>query len=205
MTNLSNSSIFLSRKNPPNYLTVERVGGANDKGRDVIGFLTPSRHEGDWHLFQCKRKTRGAKLKLPEALLELGKVFYHHSEGAYATLPTKIVFVSPRGIVGPLMTLLHNPSTVAPALIGNWDSYCRDKITNVPVPLTDELKALIDGYDFANVEHLTAPLIVKDPAARPGSGQGSRPNSGRGIAGRNARFNPSRGTRVRRPASPGLC
>ena len=53
------------------------------------------------------------------------------------------------------------------ALIENCDSYCKDKITNVPVLLTDELKALIDGYDFANVEHLTAPLIVKDPAARP--------------------------------------
>jgi hypothetical protein len=65
------------------------------------------------------------------------------------------------------MTLLHNPSTVAPALIGNWESYCKDKITNVPVPLTDKLKALIDVYDFTNVEHLTAPLIVKDPAARP--------------------------------------
>jgi hypothetical protein len=28
------------------YLTVERVGGANDKGRDVIGFLSRRRHEG---------------------------------------------------------------------------------------------------------------------------------------------------------------
>jgi hypothetical protein len=149
------------------YVRVERVGGANDKGRDVIGFLTRRRHEGDWHLYQCKRKTVGSKLGLPEALLELGKVFYHHSEGAYATLPTKIVFVSPRGIVGSLMTLLQNPSTIAAALIGNWDNYCKSKITNVPVPLTDRLKVLIDGYDFANVEYLTAPMIVKDPDARP--------------------------------------
>ncbi|MDI4238916.1 hypothetical protein OZ411_39675 [Bradyrhizobium sp. Arg237L] len=64
------------------------------------------------------------------------------------------------------MTLLQNPSTIAGALIGNWDNYCKNKITNVPVPLTDRLKALIDGYDFVNVEYLTAPLIVKDPAAR---------------------------------------
>ena len=57
---------------------------------------------------------------------------------------------------------------MAPALIANWNEYCKDKITNVPVPLTDELKALIDGYDFTNVEHLTAPLIAKDPAAHVG-------------------------------------
>jgi hypothetical protein len=149
------------------YTSVERVGGANDKGRDVIGFLSRERHEGEWHLYQCKRKTLRSKLGLPEALLELGKVFYHHSQKSYATLPTKIVFVSPRGIVGPLMTLLHNPSTLAVALVDNWRSYCEDKITNVPVPLTDQLKTLIDGYDFAAVEHLTAPLIVKDLAARP--------------------------------------
>jgi hypothetical protein len=149
------------------YLSVERVGGASDKGRDVIGFLTRSRHEGDWHLYQCKRKTLGVKLGLPEALLELGKVFHHYSEGSYGTLPTKFVFVSPRGIVGPLMTLLHNPSTIPVALIENWTKHCQDKITAKPVLLTDQLKALIEGYDFANVEHLTAPLIAKDPAARP--------------------------------------
>lgn len=108
------------------------------------------------------------KLGLPEAILELGKVFYHHSTGAFATLPTKIIFVSPRGIVGTLLTLLHNPSTLRSALIGNWDAYCADRITKeARVPLTEDLKALIEKYDFSNVEHLTAPLIVKDQAARP--------------------------------------
>jgi hypothetical protein len=46
------------------YDSVERVGGAHDKGRDVIGFLTRRRHEGDWHLYQCKRKTLRSKLGL---------------------------------------------------------------------------------------------------------------------------------------------
>jgi len=150
------------------YLSVERIGGANDKGRDVIGFLTASKHEGPWHLYQCKRKTRGVKLGLPEALLELGKVFYHHSEGAYRTLPMKIVFVSPRGLVGPLLTLIHNPSTLRSALIDNWDKYCADGITRLAkVPLSGELKALIEGYDFSKVDHLSTTQIVKDPAARP--------------------------------------
>ena len=150
------------------YLSVERIGGANDKGRDVIGFLTASKHEGPWHLYQCKRKTRGVKLGFPEALLELGKIFYHHLEGAYATLPTKIIFVSPRGIVGPLLTLIHNPSTLRSALIDNWEKYCADSITkSAKVPLSAELQTLIEGYDFTNVEHLSATLIVKDPAAQP--------------------------------------
>lgn len=69
------------------YDRIERIGAANDKGRDVIGFLTSARHEGPWHLFQCKRKTRGSKLGKSEALCELGKIFYHHCQGAYNNLP----------------------------------------------------------------------------------------------------------------------
>lgn len=40
------------------YDRVERIGAANDKGRDVIGFLTRARHEGRWHLFQCNQDAR---------------------------------------------------------------------------------------------------------------------------------------------------
>lgn len=39
------------------YVQVERIGAANDKGRDVVGFLSQRGHEGAWHLYQCKRKT----------------------------------------------------------------------------------------------------------------------------------------------------
>ncbi|MBA4806888.1 ABC-three component system protein [Brevundimonas sp.] len=150
------------------YTQVERIGGPNDKARDVIGFYTADRHEGAWDLFQCKRKTLGSKLGRKEALLELGKMFHHHVKGAYATLPLKFTFVSPRGIVGPLMDLLNNPSTLKAALLAEWDSICKTKITaSADVPLTAELRAAIAGYDFNRVTGLTAPLIVKDEHARP--------------------------------------
>ena len=34
------------------YVAVHRMGQANDKGRDVVGFLTAAKHEGPWDLFQ---------------------------------------------------------------------------------------------------------------------------------------------------------
>lgn len=49
------------------YVSVERIGKANDKGCDVIGFLSQAKHEGPWHLYQCKRKTRGSALWGPLA------------------------------------------------------------------------------------------------------------------------------------------
>lgn len=150
------------------YVRVERLGAANDKGRDVIGFLSDRSHEGPWDLYQCKRKTRGGKLGTPEAMTELGKLFYHHTAGAYRTLPMKYIFVAPRGVVGPLRDLILNPSTIATYLIAHWDDYCATEITaTLTVPLTTEIRALIGTFDFARVSYLTAPMIVKDPAAAP--------------------------------------
>lgn len=150
------------------YTQVERIGGPNDKARDVIGFYTSDRHEGAWDLFQCKRKTLGSKLGRKEGLLELGKMFHHHIQGTYATLPAAFTFVSPRGIVGPFMDLLNNPSTLKAALLAEWDSVCKTKITaSADIPLTTTLRAAITGYDFTRVTGLTAPLIVKDEHAKP--------------------------------------
>jgi len=150
------------------YVRVERLGAANDKGRDVIGFLSDRSHEGPWDLYQCKRKTRGGKLGTPEAMTELGKLFYHHTAGAYRTLPMKYIFVAPRGVVGPLRDLILNPSTIASYLISHWDDYCATNITaTVTVSLTPEIHTAIGTFDFARVSYLTAPLIVKDPTAAP--------------------------------------
>lgn len=159
--------LWIERKSKE-YVRVERIGAANDKGRDVIGFLSPQRHEGPWHLYQCKRKTRGGKLGVPEAMVELGKMFHHHLEGAYQTLPTKYVFVSPRGVVGPLMDLINNPSKLKDYLISTWDKHCVERITSrETITLTPTLLSAIEAFDFSRVEQMTAPMIVKDSAAGP--------------------------------------
>jgi hypothetical protein len=40
------------------YLEVQRFTGPGDMGRDVVGYLTRSRHEGPWHNYQCKQYGR---------------------------------------------------------------------------------------------------------------------------------------------------
>src|SRR5260370_1295020 len=61
-----------------------------------------------------------------------------------------------------------NPSTLRSALIDTWDKYCADGITRLAkVSLSAELMALIEGYDFSNVDHLSTTQIVKAPAAPP--------------------------------------
>ncbi|TBY68945.1 hypothetical protein E0H51_31545 [Rhizobium leguminosarum bv. viciae] len=159
--------IWAERKSK-DYVKVERLGQANDKGRDVVGFVTSARHEGEWDLFQCKRKTLGSLLGLGEAMTELGKVFFHHVDGAYTTLPRRYVFVTPRGVEQSLKHLLEHPTKLQEALLANWDKYCRKKITAKKViELTPEIRATIEAYEFKNVDCLTAPSIAKDAAARP--------------------------------------
>jgi hypothetical protein len=157
---------WLDRKTKK-YHEVVRIGAANDKGRDVIGFLSDRRHEGPWELYQCKRKTRNSKLGTPEAMGELGKLFYHYVEGSYATLPVAFAFVSPRGVVGPLQDLIFNPSRLGPYLISRWDQDCVNHITSHPVPLSPAIRAVIEGFNFARVSYLAAPQIVKDADAAP--------------------------------------
>lgn len=152
------------------YHAVYRMGQANDKGRDVVGFLTSAKHEGTWHLYQCKRKTKGSALGLSEALVELGKVFHHHVDGAYATLPIQYVFVAPRGVAGPLRDLILNPSKFRAKLLDEWDAHCLTGITGRgggKVPLTPQIKAAIEAYDFGCIEYLAATGIVKHFAAGP--------------------------------------
>ncbi len=150
------------------YKSVERIGQANDKGRDVVGFLSRSMYEGEWDLYQCKRKTIGSKLEVGEVLVEIGKVFVHHLAGAFATLPSRFIFVSPRGLSSTLTHLSGHPSQLKADLFEHWDTHCASKIKHKHTyEMTDKLKALIEGYNFENFEWMKATTIVKDPAAKP--------------------------------------
>jgi len=75
------------------YFQVERFSGAGDMGRDVVGYLSKERHEGDWHNYQCKQY--GSAVPLDVGLRELGKILYFAQRGEF-TAPKKYFFVAPR-------------------------------------------------------------------------------------------------------------
>lgn len=96
------------------YKDHDCYGGSGDKGRDVAGFLTERRHEGEWHNFQCKQYRR--PLGKDYVLLELGKMFHHASVGAYI-LPSRYVFVVPGNLSGT--------ARVERSLCGVHSAFCR--------------------------------------------------------------------------------
>jgi len=151
---------WMSRKKE-SYVETEIWAGSGDKGRDVVGYLTGQRHDGPWHLFQCKQ-LKGT-LRLPDAIKELGKVFYHSADGSYP-LPEAYYFVAPHGVARPVQELIASPSKLRAAMIGTWDTYCAKRIVeNATVPLTPEIAAKIDAFDFGKVHVLNVHGMLKDP------------------------------------------
>ncbi|MBF0108699.1 MAG: hypothetical protein HQL76_05950 [Magnetococcales bacterium] len=147
------------------YLEVAQFTGAGDMGRDVVGFLTKLRHEGDWHNYQCKQY--GRNLPTDMGIREIGKILYHAHQGHF-TAPVKYYFVAPRGVNRNLETLIFNPSKFKERLLSEWDKHCAMSIvTGMKTPLDAGLKAFIEAFDFSVITRLALDDILNDPYVIP--------------------------------------
>ena len=136
------------------YAEVHPYAAAQDLGRDVVGFLTRKRHEGPWHNYQCKQY-KSRRVPLAGGLLELAKVFYHASQGAY-TLPERYFFVAPHGLARPLELLIDRPTELGGKLVKDWEKSCAGLIAGgEKIKLTGKIKSLISAYDFSNVTRIS--------------------------------------------------
>ena len=145
------------------HVTVTRFSGTGDLGRDVVIFLSPMKHEGAWHNYQCKQY--GKTLPTATALCELGKILYYSWKGEFS-VPEKYFFVAPRGVNRNLETLIFNPSKLKEELIQQWDKYCATRIMEGhSITLDTDLEQLIRNFDFSTVGRLNLDDIVNDPTA----------------------------------------
>lgn len=142
------------------YLGFDRPSRSADMGRDAVGFVTAQRYDGEWHNYQCKQLSK--PLGIAAFALELGKIFHYACAGHFS-LPTKYIFVAPKGGVGDVNELIGKPSTIGPYLIEHWDEYCLTRISSPkhPTPLTDEIRKAIEDYDFSKVDLWNANHLVE--------------------------------------------
>jgi hypothetical protein len=147
------------------YYSHERWSAAGDMGRDVVGYLTSRRHEGEWHNYQCKQLL--VRLSETAAFVELGKIFMHAANGEY-TLPGAYFFVAPRGVVRNVQGFIAHPERFRQAFIDRWDPVIGPRlIANATVPLKDEIRNAILSFDFERVYSFDAVRLVDDPFAKP--------------------------------------
>jgi hypothetical protein len=147
------------------YLEVKRYAGTGDLGRDVVGFLTDQRHDGEWDNYQCKQYRSG--VAQTQGLLAIGKVLYWAWKGEFVA-PRKFIFVAPKGLARKLDGLLDKPSELKKTLLDNWDAACGKNITQKEtIALCTSLRAFIEVYDFKNVHSINIDQLMADSAVKP--------------------------------------
>lgn len=147
------------------YFKVEKFSGSGDRGRDVVGFVAETLHEGEWDNFQCKQY--GTTLPTATAFHEIGKILYYASQGEF-TAPRAFKFVAPKGVNRNLQSLLFKPAEFKQVFIANWKEYCEETIiVGSNVSLTADLRAFIEAFDFARIGRIGLDDILGDTLAKP--------------------------------------
>ena len=144
------------------YYDFERLGGAGDQGRDVVGYVdNPVGNDAYiWDNYQCKHYA--APLSPSKIWKEIGKICYYSFVNDYP-FPRKYYFIAPLGIGTKLSNLLKKPDDLKKELFEKWESYCKTDITEISeIELTDELKEYIGGLDFSAFDKIATIKIIME-------------------------------------------
>lgn len=126
------------------YLGVEVLGGTNDRGADVVAFMSEQRLNGVWHCYQCKHYTDD--LALDDALPEMIKPFVATLETS-RTLPARYIFVAPK-IHPRLKDMVLTPAALKDRFLTYLDG--RTKPVAALSPQTwAAVRALAESTDFS--------------------------------------------------------
>ena len=135
------------------YKSIYKLGGANDKGRDILAFVDANKTIVDY--YQCKHYD--APLTPSDVWVEMGKLCVH-TYTKQIPFPRKYYFLAPRDIGPKLSDLLQGDKDVLrQQLIKNWTKYCENSISSSSIPLDKPLLAYISKMDFDVFE--TKPIL----------------------------------------------
>ena len=123
------------------YKDVYRIGGAGDKGRDVIAEY----EDGSFDYYQCKKYS--TKLQPSQYWLEFGKLcFFIYNKDI--PMPKKYYIIASHDLSKKMRDLLKNKENICSGLIKEWDAKCREHlIQNKVIDLTEEtLNEIMDLF-----------------------------------------------------------
>jgi len=143
----------------PAYHFHDRLGGAGDKGRDVVGYLGDPNSNCEWDSYQCKHYDHA--LYPSDIWLELGKLCVYTFQKTY-TPPRRYRFVAPRGVGTSLHDLLRKPNELRDGLMSEWNKKCKSSITkDKEYPLIGELKKHVENYDFSTCGYVPVNQLLR--------------------------------------------
>lgn len=138
------------------YDSISRIGGAGDKGRDIIA----KQITGAVDYFQCKHYN--APLMPSEYYQELGKLCYY-TYTKEITMPRRYYIIASQDIGPSLAGLLADHNELKKALISNWGNYCEKTITkSSAIKLEGQFLTHVEEFDFSIVEHYPIAKVIDE-------------------------------------------
>ncbi|MGQ0837937.1 ABC-three component system protein [Actinokineospora sp.] len=127
------------------YVQIKLLGGAGDRGTDIVGFKSDRQFEGPWDCFQAKHYER--PLSFSVAAAEMLKVFVSVIEGAYS-LPDTYQFLAPKGLSTRFNMLISNPTTLRESFLALLVEG-EPQVKKLNGDTLDAVRKLAAGTDFA--------------------------------------------------------
>jgi len=144
------------------YKEIIRYTGAGDMGLDVLCFHTTDHFNGPWDNVQCKRYA--CELQPNQVYVEIGKIIYYSCICEYPP-PTNYYFAASKGLGLKLKKLLTKPEELKKAVVANWDTHCKKKITDTKeLPLEGTLLEYLNKFDFRIFKMIPVAQMIKDHA-----------------------------------------
>lgn len=150
------------------YQQVKRYAGPGDLGLDVIAFTTEAGFKAPWDSYQCKQYDHA--LQPTDVYGEVGKIIYHSfcrtpPFNQTYRVPRHHVFICPHGVGISVGRWLKDPVRFKEAVREKWESHCVPPIgKGVTAPLTGELLAYFEAFDFSIFEDRTAVELIAEHA-----------------------------------------
>lgn len=144
------------------YSRIDRIGGAGDKGRDIVAHVDQTNVGRLCDVFQCKHYRN--PLEPNDIWIELGKLCYFTREGVYP-LPRKYYFVATKDVGPKLAMLLSSPAQLNSGLRDAWAKCCATQIAKGRrIGLVGELAKYVEEFDFSCVTYKPIREIIEEHA-----------------------------------------
>ena len=147
---------WLYATNNGKYSSIFRIGGAGDKGRDIIAYYK----DDSIDYYQCKHYN--SPLSPSEFWIEFGKLCYY-TYNKEIPMPKSYYIVASNGIEPSLINLLNNHKLINEELIRNWDKHCNGKIIKgFSIELDARLRKYIENFDFGIISAIPIEKVIND-------------------------------------------
>lgn len=143
--------VYTCLKSDGKYAKVHRVGGAGDKGRDVIAYLDNTYNNFD--LYQCKHYDH--ELVYSDLYGEIGKLLTYTYTNTYS-VPQHYYIACPHGLAQSFRDLLQDGAKdLKRYLIDEWDTKVVAKVGKTcGIKLDNKLTQYINDFDYSIIQEI---------------------------------------------------